>query len=40
MINGPHVDQSLRDRLEDFALTDIDIIGTTGAMHAEAVTAS
>ena len=40
MIAGPHVDQNSRDRLDDFVLTDTDVIGTTGAMHAEVVTAS
>ena len=40
MITGPHVDQSSRDRLDDFALTDAEIICSDGAIHAEAVTAS
>lgn len=40
MISGPQVDQGSRDRLDDFGLVDVDVIGTTGAMHAEAVTSS
>ena len=40
MITGPHVDQSSRDRLDDFALTDTDMMCSNGAMHAEAVIAS
>ncbi len=40
MTTGPHVDQISRDRLDDFALTDADIIiSANGAMHSEAVKA-
>lgn len=40
MMTGPHIDQDSRDRLDDFSLTDADVIESDGAMHAEAVTAS
>jgi hypothetical protein len=40
LITGPHVDQGSRDRLDDFSLVDVDVIGSAGAMHAEAVTPS
>lgn len=37
---GPHVDQGERDRLDDFVLTDTEVIGAGEASHAEAVTAA
>ena len=40
MISKPHVDQDSRDLLDDFVLTDADILGSNGAIHAEVVTAS
>jgi hypothetical protein len=40
VIAGPQVNQDSRDRLDDCALTDADTIGSDGAIHTEAVTAS
>ena len=37
---GPHVDQHVRDLLDDLVLADCEVIGSGGAAHAEAVTAS
>lgn len=37
---GPHVDQHLRDLLDDFVRAEGAVIGSGDAAHAEAVTAS
>ncbi len=37
---GPHVEQQLRDLLDDSVLADWEVIGSGGAFSAEVVTAS
>jgi hypothetical protein len=39
-MTGPYLDQLARDLLDDFFLADGEVIGSGGAIHTEAVTAS
>jgi hypothetical protein len=39
-VTGRHLCQQARDLLDDFVLTDAEVMGSGGAIHAEAVTAS